>query len=61
MALSGPVDNWVVDGAVRGVAATVRWAGLELGSIQTGFVRNYALAILAGVVVILGYMMRAGG
>ena len=30
-------------------------------SIQTGFVRNYALAILAGVVVILGYMMRAGG
>ncbi|HEY3110517.1 MAG TPA: proton-conducting transporter membrane subunit, partial [Chloroflexota bacterium] len=61
MALSGPVDNWVVDGAVRGVAATVRWIGAELGSIQTGFVRNYALAILAGVVVILGYLMRAGG
>jgi NADH-quinone oxidoreductase subunit L len=61
MALSGPVDTWVVDGAVRGVAATVRWVGAELGAIQTGFVRNYALAILAGVVVILGYMMRAGG
>jgi NADH-quinone oxidoreductase subunit L len=61
LALSGPVDNWVVDGVVRGVAATVRWVGTELGSIQTGFVRNYALAILAGVVVILGYLMRAGG
>src|SRR5207253_1902695 len=27
MALSGPVDTWIVDGAVRGVAATVRWVG----------------------------------
>jgi NADH-quinone oxidoreductase subunit L len=56
LALAGPIDNWVVDGVVRGVVALVRWGGLELGRIQTGFVRNYALAILAGVIVIVGYM-----
>jgi NADH-quinone oxidoreductase subunit L len=60
LAMSGPVDNMFIDGVVNGVAGTIRWLGAELGRIQTGFVRNYALAILAGVVVIVGYMMRVG-
>ena len=61
LALSGPVDNGVIDGIVNVVGGTVRWLGIEIGRIQTGFVRNYALAILAGVVVIVGYLMRVGG
>jgi NADH-quinone oxidoreductase subunit L len=62
LALAGPIDNWVIDGLlVRSVVALVRWAGLWLRGVQTGFVRNYALAILAGVIVILGYMTRFGG
>jgi len=64
MAAAGPIDNWVIDGIlVRGVVALVRWGGLWLRGVQTGFVRNYALAILAGVIVIVGYMTmtRFGG
>ncbi|HZQ98982.1 MAG TPA: NADH-quinone oxidoreductase subunit L [Chloroflexota bacterium] len=59
LGLSG-TDNLVVDGAVNGVAGTVRWLGVELSRVQSGFVRNYALAILAGVIIIVGYMSRAG-
>jgi NADH-quinone oxidoreductase subunit L len=62
LVLAGPIDNWVIDGLlVRSVTAVVRWASLGLRDVQTGFVRNYALAILAGVIVILGYMTRFGG
>ncbi|TAK25542.1 MAG: NADH-quinone oxidoreductase subunit L [Chloroflexota bacterium] len=57
LVLSGPIDNWIIDGTVSFITAFVRWMGIELGRIQTGFVRNYALAILAGVVIILGFMM----
>jgi NADH-quinone oxidoreductase subunit L len=57
LALAGPIDNWVVDGVVKAVVGTVRWAGLELGRAQTGFVRNYASFILFGVVFMLGYLL----
>jgi hypothetical protein len=35
---------------------TQRSAG-SLRRLQTGFVRNYALAVFLGVVVILGYLI----
>ena len=45
-------DRTVIDGAVNGVAALVRGAGDRLRRVQTGYVRNYALGIAVGVVLL---------
>jgi NADH-quinone oxidoreductase subunit L len=50
-------DRNVIDGAVNGVATLVRTSGRGLRSVQSGFVRSYALGISAGVVVVLGYFL----
>jgi NADH-quinone oxidoreductase subunit L len=50
-------DRNVIDGAVNGVAAVVRTTGRGLRTVQSGFVRSYALGISAGVVVVLGYFL----
>ena len=49
-------DVKVVDGTVNGVAYLVEWGSGLLRRVQTGFVFNYVLAILAGVVTIIAYM-----
>jgi NADH-quinone oxidoreductase subunit L len=55
--LSGPIDLGIIDGIANGLAnITVRFAG-SLRMIQTGYVRNYALTVLLGVVVIIGYLI----
>ncbi len=51
------VDNNVVDGAVNGSATTVGWLSGHLRKLETGFVQNYALAILIGAVLIAGYLI----
>jgi NADH-quinone oxidoreductase subunit L len=51
------VDEKVVDGAVNGSAGTVAWLSGHLRKLETGFVQNYALAILIGVVLIVGYLI----
>jgi NADH-quinone oxidoreductase subunit L len=48
------VDNQWVDGAVRGVAALVGGLAGRLRRWQTGFVRSYAMSILAGVIAVIG-------
>ena len=47
-------DANVVDGAVNGVGWTASWIGKAIGTLQNGFVRQYALIMLLGVVGILG-------
>jgi NADH-quinone oxidoreductase subunit L len=47
-------DNRGVDGAVGGLAALIGGTSARVRRIQNGFVRTYALTMLAGVVVILG-------
>jgi len=55
--LSVRVDKGVIDAAGNELGtATQRSAGW-LRRIQTGFVRNYALAVLLGVVAIIGYLI----
>jgi NADH-quinone oxidoreductase subunit L len=51
------VDEKVVDGAVNGSASLVAWLAGHLRKLETGFVQNYALAVLAGVVVVTGYLV----
>ena len=46
-------DERVIDGAVRGVAASAVGSARGLRKLQTGYVRNYALLILIGAAIIL--------
>jgi NADH-quinone oxidoreductase subunit L len=50
-------DLGVIDGAVNGVAALVMGAAARLRRLQTGFVMNYALTMLIGVVALLGLLL----
>jgi len=49
------IDARVIDGTVNGVGALVRAGGSRLRTVQSGFVRNYALAVAVGAVAILAY------
>jgi NADH-quinone oxidoreductase subunit L len=51
------VDETVIDGTVNGSAWSVAWISGHLRKLETGFVQNYALAILAGVVIVAGYLI----
>jgi NADH-quinone oxidoreductase subunit L len=51
------VDARVIDGAVNGVAALVRGAGSGVRRLQTGYVRNYALAISLGLAGFIVFML----
>jgi len=50
-------DIPVIDGVVNGVAKLIGQLAEGLRHIQTGLIANYALAIAAGVVVVVGYMV----
>jgi NADH-quinone oxidoreductase subunit L len=55
--LSVQVDLGVIDAIANGLGAlTQRLAG-SARRLQTGFVRNYALAVFLGMVIILGYLI----
>jgi NADH-quinone oxidoreductase subunit L len=52
-----PFDEKVVDGTVNGVASLSRGISAALRYIQTGIVQNYALALVVGVVLVIGLMV----
>ena len=51
------VDAGLIDGAVNGVGSAVSGSGSVLRRTQTGSVRTYAFALLAGAVGILAYYL----
>ena len=51
------VDNRGVDGVVNGTAALLGGSSGRLRKVQTGFVRSYALSMLAGGVLVLAAML----
>jgi NADH-quinone oxidoreductase subunit L len=51
------VDLEIVDAFFNGLAEGVRWVSTQLRKLQTGYVRNYALLFLFGIVVILFYLI----
>ena len=51
------VDHRVVDGAVNSIAGLVRVLSERTRTIQTGFVRSYALILTVGAVVLVGYLI----
>ena len=51
------VEVKVIDGAVNGVGRLTRVAGGSLRRVQTGYVRQYAVGIVFGAVVLLAWMI----
>ncbi|MFC3493591.1 NADH-quinone oxidoreductase subunit L [Glycomyces rhizosphaerae] len=51
------VDGRGVDGAVNGLAALIGGTSRRLLTMQTGFVRSYALSILSGAVIVVAALM----
>jgi len=50
-------DNRGVDGLVNTIAATVGGASGRWRKLQTGFVRSYALSMLAGAAVLVALLL----
>ena len=54
-------DKWVIDGLVN-LAARIVWIlSYPVRMIQSGRVSNYALLIVVGVLIFLGYFLRVAG
>jgi NADH-quinone oxidoreductase subunit L len=71
-AVSGPVTRWAndigfgvdlgfIDATVNGVARLTTQTGRQLRRLQTGYVRNYALGIGVGAVILLAYFAARVG
>ena len=51
------IDIKVIDGMANGLADIVNWFAGMVRKIQTGYVRNYALGMVLGALVILAYFI----
>jgi NADH-quinone oxidoreductase subunit L len=59
--ISAAWDSWIVDGLVN-LAARIVWVfSIPARRLQTGRVARYALFMLAGVLVFLGYYLWTSG
>jgi NADH-quinone oxidoreductase subunit L len=56
-ALSDGFDRHVIDGAVNGIGRLAKEGGSGLRRIETGLLRNYALGIAAGTVLLVVFMV----
>ena len=54
-------EDGLVDAAVNGAGAAVQAAGGAVRRLQTGYVKSYAVAMLAGALAILVYLTVRGG
>jgi NADH-quinone oxidoreductase subunit L len=54
------LENFTLDGLSRGIGWTLRACSSGLRRLQTGYMRNYALAIMLGVVLIVVYYAVRG-
>lgn len=55
--LAERIDLGGIDAAANGLATLAQRSASGLRRVQTGFVRNYALAVFLGVVIIVGYLI----
>jgi NADH-quinone oxidoreductase subunit L len=54
---SAVVESKAIDGVVNGLATLVGWTGERLRRVQTGYVRTYALGLVAGLVAIGAFLL----
>ncbi|MDQ2691273.1 MAG: hypothetical protein M3Y68_04515, partial [Chloroflexota bacterium] len=50
-------DQRGIDAFANGLATVTQWSSAVLRRVQNGFVRSYALSVLLGVVLIVGYLI----
>ena len=50
-------DRWIVDGLVRFVGGFLRTFSSLLRLVQTGYAQNYALVMILGVLILIGYVL----
>jgi NADH-quinone oxidoreductase subunit L len=50
-------DGWVIEGLINGTASVIRRAGDGLRKVQTGYVQDYALGIIAGAILVAGSLI----
>jgi len=55
--LANAFDLGVIDGVVNGLGRAVAWWSASLRRLQTGYVVNYALTMLAGAVIFVAYFL----
>jgi NADH-quinone oxidoreductase subunit L len=54
---SGWWDRWIVDGLVRFIGGFIKTVSWPVRLIQTGYTQNYALVMILGVLVLVGYVL----
>jgi len=57
IALNRYADQRGIDAFANGLAGVTQWLSATMRRIQNGFVRSYALSVLLGVVLIVGYLI----
>jgi NADH-quinone oxidoreductase subunit L len=57
IALNKVADQQGIDAFANWLGTATQWLSATTRKVQNGFVRSYALSILLGVVVILGYLL----
>jgi NADH-quinone oxidoreductase subunit L len=57
IALNRYADQQGIDAVANGLGNVTQWLSAAARKIQNGFVRSYALSVLLGVVLILGYLI----
>ena len=50
-------DRWIVDGLVRFVDGFIKTVSWPMRLIQTGYAQNYALVMVLGVLIFIGYVL----
>ncbi|MGH2402946.1 MAG: NADH-quinone oxidoreductase subunit L, partial [bacterium] len=55
--LAGPIDLGLIDRAVNEVGRALAVAGGAARRLQTGYARQYALGVLVGTILVIGYWM----
>jgi NADH-quinone oxidoreductase subunit L len=50
-------DNWFIDGTVNLVGRLPKWFGAALRPLQGGLIQFYALAMILGILIILGVLL----
>jgi NADH-quinone oxidoreductase subunit L len=54
---SGWWDRWIVDGVVRFIGGFIKTVSWPVRLIQTGYTQNYALVMILGVLIFIGYVL----
>jgi NADH-quinone oxidoreductase subunit L len=57
IALNRYADQRGIDAFANGLASVTQWLAATMRRVQNGFVRSYALSVLLGVVLIVGYLI----